>query len=486
MAIFKGPTEPPRQWDFYAMPRLFVRIDGAGGDGIDEYDAATTYDQGDVVVDASGFFYRSLQDANTGNTPSTSATFWLTIGTPYAWVQLYQDADGIFSDDPNGQQGTTTDNPLYPADGTAATFQIDTICEAVQHYGGWLIGWKLQSDNDTYFALSKTIITARDGPKVGKGTARILRLVPDGGDQDWTPTTQTVTVYNACEEIAVNTFLQLFREPISGKLMAVPLCVEAASCPCLGTCYSTSFPGLTSVFPCFNCEAFAAHTFVMTGVSGTCAWQADPYHLCANAGSGSDEDRLFTYATVTFSAFGANKWRVTISFNTSLDFVVYEVTAPTWNCTDPLVLDLLAVSADLVGCDDWPATITVTPCDSSGSGDVGADCCTGSCADGNVSSTLTATVTDKVGCFTSLPSTLDFSCQDSSPGFHFWELTTTISACGHTGGEIGCTSGVPTLSLTGGVLLSTLAEAGYVCYPFSAVFLLDDGGGNTATITVVG
>lgn len=50
------------------------------------YNAATTYALGDkVIVAAEHRIYESLQAANTGNTPSTSPTWWLDLGATNRW-----------------------------------------------------------------------------------------------------------------------------------------------------------------------------------------------------------------------------------------------------------------------------------------------------------------------------------------------------------------------------------------------------------------
>ena len=60
------------------------------------YNGATTYDQGDHVVDV-GINYYSLQGSNTGNTPASSPAYWyaltddiVEIKTPYAAADLYE------------------------------------------------------------------------------------------------------------------------------------------------------------------------------------------------------------------------------------------------------------------------------------------------------------------------------------------------------------------------------------------------------------
>jgi hypothetical protein len=69
------------------------------------YNGATVYGVGDLVV-SSSIVYRSLQAANTGNTPASSPLFWLPnppfeLATPYDVADLYaikftQSADVVF------------------------------------------------------------------------------------------------------------------------------------------------------------------------------------------------------------------------------------------------------------------------------------------------------------------------------------------------------------------------------------------------------
>src|SRR5260370_39733457 len=64
-------------------------------------------------------------------------------GTAYGWKLQYQNAAGVFSDHPSGIAGTTTDYPLYMADGST-TVPTGTICEAVDYTGGLHVGLPIQ------------------------------------------------------------------------------------------------------------------------------------------------------------------------------------------------------------------------------------------------------------------------------------------------------------------------------------------------------
>src|ERR1035438_715310 len=109
--MFDGVLTPPEQWDFYKQPRLFIVV-----------------------------------STNDAGTPAA-----------YAWTQQYQNAAGVFSDDPSGQARTKTDQPAYMADGSAAV-PSGTICEAVQHYGGWLIAWPIRSSTTIIAITAATFI----------------------------------------------------------------------------------------------------------------------------------------------------------------------------------------------------------------------------------------------------------------------------------------------------------------------------------------
>lgn len=94
--MLPGVLRQPPEWQEYKQPRLFIRTTG------------------------------------------------VSSGTAYPWAEQYQDEPGVFSADPNGDTGTVTNYPAYMADGSRFV-PIDTICEAVRHYGGWLIAWPITS-----------------------------------------------------------------------------------------------------------------------------------------------------------------------------------------------------------------------------------------------------------------------------------------------------------------------------------------------------
>jgi hypothetical protein len=138
-------------------------------------------------------------------------------------------------------------------------------------------------------------------------------------------------------------------------------------------------------------------------------------------------------------------------------------------------------------CRAHPADCTCVGTDgSTGSGSgsgAASDCCTGLCGDPGTPGTLTATVTDKTGDFTALPDTLDFDCTDSGANTHEWfAADSSAVACKTAHGNQPCLELVNPVS---GPTLTYPPEPGYTCSPFAAVYLVDDGAGNTCTVTVV-
>lgn len=98
---------------------------------------------------------------------------------------------------------------------------------------------------------------------------------------------------------------------------------------------------------------------------------------------------------------------------------------------------------------------------------------------------LTATVTNKVGCFTGMPDSFTFV-----GGEILWTADTPDFACGggctYAAWEIASTTMNLGASTTGGCAGPGFwaPEAGGICDPVVAVYLVDDGAGNTCTITV--
>lgn len=163
--------------------------------------------------------------------------------------------------------------------------------------------------------------------------------------------------------------------------------------------------------------------------------------------------------------------------------------------TLPFSMLMLVTSNASYPCSLGGGTLTATftdgeLCGSSGSGGGPGGCCDGICGTPGVPSVLTGTVTSKVGCFTTLPDTINFYCQDSGAG-HTWDAIVVEDYCGNVGPsawQIKCSTGdgnlfwIGTPDLPG--IRDTVPESGFTCVPFSAVYLLNDNAGNSVTITV--
>lgn len=69
-------TPPARQRFNWLLNYLMNGVRYFARRGLPDYDAAETYKIGDRVIGDDGKTYRSLQDANVGNTPSTATAWW--------------------------------------------------------------------------------------------------------------------------------------------------------------------------------------------------------------------------------------------------------------------------------------------------------------------------------------------------------------------------------------------------------------------------
>jgi hypothetical protein len=127
-----------------------------------------------------------------------------------------------------------------------------------------------------------------------------------------------------------------------------------------------------------------------------------------------------------------------------------------------------------------------------GGGGTGISCsCAGGCSGVGA---LTATYTDTVGAWTAMPDSATLPCQPVNAGAdHAWYVVAGVATVFGQGqaSEIACgsgsASGVPIFAWTDadGVGHVVECEAGNTCSPFSAVFKVDDGAGNTMTVTVI-
>ncbi len=99
------------------------------------------------------------------------------------------------------------------------------------------------------------------------------------------------------------------------------------------------------------------------------------------------------------------------------------------------------------------------------------------------SRTLAATVTAKVGCFVDYPDVITYTRADDGTGGHIYSQSSEcFKACSS---YISCTDGVPQWQNQTGTQRA-VADKGFIRYPFAAVFHVDDGAGNSATITAIG
>lgn len=249
--MLPGIMQPPEEWAAYKQPRLFIRTNGVAS------------------------------------------------GAAYAWTQQYQDTPGVFTDDPNGQSGTTTDLPAYMADGWR--FVPDgTICEAVKHYGGWLIAWPITS------------CVCNDGVGSGSGGSG-----SGGGD---------------------------------------------GTCPCLdyqGN-YCVSFPGVTNT-DCSDC-ANAHATHIMTKPLPTeCTWYGR-FPACEGLyGPSSGFNFRFSYNPISNNFVLTVLFNSPIGGSGLV--IDYVASATGWDCDSPLTMTKYGSSyLENEWCQNWPATITVQPC----------------------------------------------------------------------------------------------------------------------------
>lgn len=75
-------TPPARQYFNWILNYCANAVRYFSRRGLVDYDAAETYSAGDIVRGDNGLMYQSLQNANTGNTPSVSGSWWGSVSTP--------------------------------------------------------------------------------------------------------------------------------------------------------------------------------------------------------------------------------------------------------------------------------------------------------------------------------------------------------------------------------------------------------------------
>lgn len=183
--------------------------------------------------------------------------------------------------------------------------------------------------------------------------------------------------------------------------------------------------------------------------------------------------------TFKFSCWSFSSWALTGALPNG-DNVTFVYT-PTGTCS-PFSWTA-NTTTNILGCGGGsPVTITITAANPGG----GIDCFTGACGLG-VSSTLTATTSGRAGIFTSFPASFTLSCTTVG-GDHIW-IGTPIT---YSGGTVTMEV-VPIMS--GGVVVPLLQstdttigcnpDAGFVCFPFAAVYHVGIGG-DTMVVTVTG
>lgn len=60
-----------------------------------DYNAATSYDAGEIVIDSAGRYYRSIVNSNVGNTPSSNLSQW----EEFRFLSVYNSAQTYLQDD---------------------------------------------------------------------------------------------------------------------------------------------------------------------------------------------------------------------------------------------------------------------------------------------------------------------------------------------------------------------------------------------------
>lgn len=134
----------------------------------------------------------------------------------------------------------------------------------------------------------------------------------------------------------------------------------------------------------------------------------------------------------------------------------------------------------------------ITPGTGSGSGSDGdggeEDCGEGFCGDAGVPDILTATLTNKTGCFLELPDSFELSCSNTGAGHIYESDNFSLPSCAASLNMIFILNPINMkLSINAP---QWNAESGYTCSPLSAVYLItgvdapDDGEGS-CTITII-
>lgn len=220
----------------------------------------------------------------------------------------------------------------------------------------------------TYLGLTTTAVSARVGTLLGSGTVRLYsadensaglwRLTDSGIDE---------TAYNPCTAaIASGTFVQLYRDGMSGRLLAVGLCpyvvdsgtgsggpASCSVCPAgAPSTFCVSFLGVTNN-GCTSCSVYTG-TVTLTHVGG-CVWQVgvDP---CGTGGANS---------VTLYGAVG--NWILRLTDHTSGYTVEYTATGAGWDCNSALTMTR-GTASTIVDCSGFPATVSLAACSGGGGG----------------------------------------------------------------------------------------------------------------------
>lgn len=171
--------------------------------------------------------------------------------------------------------------------------------------------------------------------------------------------------------------------------------------------------------------------------------------------------------SIIFTTLGATG-HVTSAASTTLDFVFD---------TPPTSTGALRAIVVVDGCSSEPSVQVATIVSATA----------GCCDIGDVPPDLDFTKTDAVGCYMTGSSGGVFTPVLISGTLYYWVFSGDMG-CSGTEARIRCVAGVPTLLIESpGGLLNVPPEAGYICEtdgPYAFVFLVDDGDGNSCTITV--
>lgn len=167
--------------------------------GMPDYDAAETYKIGDRVIGDDGKTYRSLQDANTGNTPSSSTLWWERWG----FTKTELNAEMYAHDYKDSVRVATTAN-------LAALSGLLTVDGVVLNAGDRVLvkDQTTGSQNGIYLAASggwTRALDADDGTKLTSGALVPVEAGTANADTVWMLTTDgAITIGATALTFALN------------------------------------------------------------------------------------------------------------------------------------------------------------------------------------------------------------------------------------------------------------------------------------------